>query len=51
MSQLEEGYGVRNIKERLFLFYGEEAGIRYESRPGEGTQVIIRVPLDIQKEG
>ncbi|MFR2849233.1 MAG: hypothetical protein ACLTC4_19895 [Hungatella hathewayi] len=23
MSQLEEGYGVRNIKERLFLFYGK----------------------------
>lgn len=54
MSQLEEGYGVRNIKERLFLFYGEEAGIRYESKPGEGTEVTIRVPSEIvtvQKEG
>ncbi len=54
MSQLEEGYGVRNIKERLFLFYGEEAGIRYESRPGEGTEVTIHVPSEmvtVQKEG
>lgn len=51
MSQLEEGYGVKNIKERLFLFYGEKAGIRYESEAGEGTEVTIRVPLEIQKEG
>lgn len=56
MNQLDEGYGVRNIRERLYLFYGEEAAIRFESEAGEGTRVIIRVPADghgllIRKEG
>lgn len=51
MSQLDEGYGVRNIRERLFLFYGEQAEIRFESQPGEGTKVFIKIPADFQQEG
>lgn len=50
MSQLDEGYGVKNIRERLFLFYGREAGIEFESVAGEGTEVIIKVPVDFEKE-
>lgn len=51
MSLLEEGYGVKNIRERLSLFYGKQADIHFESKVGEGTTVRIRVPMEFQKEG
>lgn len=38
------GYGAKNINFRLKLCYGEEYGIRYESEPGKGTRVYIRIP-------
>ena len=46
MSCLEEGYGVKNIKERLALFYGGLAAICFKSEAGKGTQVRIRVPKE-----
>ncbi|MFT4004399.1 MAG: sensor histidine kinase [Lacrimispora sp.] len=51
MSLLDEGYGVKNIRERLSLFYGDEAGICFESEAGAGTEVTLRVPLHAEKEG
>jgi len=39
------GYGVRNIHERLQLNYGSRYGLKYRSRPGEGTTVEFRVPV------
>lgn len=45
MSRLEEGYGVRNVRERIRLNYGEAYGVAFESSPGKGTRVIIRVPV------
>ncbi|EMS69375.1 sensor histidine kinase [Ruminiclostridium cellobioparum] len=41
------GYGVRNINERIKLFYGEQYGLEYNSVPGKGTTVIIRIPAGI----
>ena len=41
------GYGVRNINERIKLFYGEQYGLEYKSAPGRGTTVIIRIPAGI----
>jgi len=38
------GYGVRNIEERLKLSYGTMYGMTFESKPGIGTRVWIRVP-------
>ncbi|MFC5529693.1 cache domain-containing sensor histidine kinase [Cohnella yongneupensis] len=38
------GYGVRNIEERLQLSYGPTYGLKFESIPGEGTRVIMRLP-------
>ncbi len=38
------GYGVKNVNERIQLFYGERFGLSYEStRPG-GTKVTVRIP-------
>lgn len=43
------GIGVYNIQNRLQLYYGKEYGLFYESEPGKGTTVTVRIP--IVKEG
>ncbi|MCR5107779.1 MAG: sensor histidine kinase [Lachnospiraceae bacterium] len=43
MKALESGYGVRNIKERIRLFYGEGYEPVFENT-GAGTRVTIVVP-------
>ena len=40
------GVGVSNVQKRLQLYFGPEYGISYESKRGEGTMAIVRVPLD-----
>ena len=37
--------GLRNVDERLRLLYGEPYRLAIESEPGQGTRVMIRVPL------
>lgn len=37
-------YGIRNVHARLQLMFGEEYGLSYESKEGEGTCVTIRFP-------
>lgn len=37
-------YGIRNVKERLELEYGEKALLKIESCVGEGTLITIRIP-------
>ncbi|MGE5529334.1 MAG: cache domain-containing sensor histidine kinase [Patescibacteria group bacterium] len=39
------GIGVRNVQERIRLYYGEEYGLSFESRLGYGTVARIRQPL------
>ena len=43
MSILEKGYGIRNVKERIQLYYGKEYGIEFESAEGMGTKVSVRI--------
>lgn len=43
MSLLEKGYGIVNVKERIQLYYGEQYGVTFECKPGEGVTVFIRV--------
>lgn len=38
------GYGLRNINERIHLFYGSDYGLAFDSNPGLGTSVVIRIP-------
>ncbi len=44
-------YGMKNIAERLKLFYGEEIPLQVESSPGVGTCVIINIPVKKRQEG
>lgn len=38
------GYGVKNVHQRLQLYYGADYGLSYRSFPGRGTTVTVRVP-------
>ncbi|MDF2989208.1 MAG: hypothetical protein K0R50_4718 [Eubacterium sp.] len=38
------GYGLRNINERIKLYYGEQYGLEYSSVLGKGTTVTIHIP-------
>lgn len=42
--QKQNGVGVPNVQRRLKLQYGEKYGILYESRLGEGTRAVIKIP-------
>ncbi len=38
------GIGLRNVNERIRLFYGEHYGVEIMSVAGQGTEVVIHVP-------
>ncbi|MFD0712624.1 sensor histidine kinase [Paenibacillus sp. GCM10027626] len=48
MSQLwqhqSSGYGLKNVRERLLLYFGNTSGIEIESKPGKGTRCRIQIP-------
>lgn len=44
VAETPGGYGVRNIRDRLFIAYGKPYGLSCESSPGEGTLVTISIP-------
>lgn len=39
------GYGIRNVIQRIRLFYGEDYGVVITSAPGEGTAVLVTLPM------
>ncbi|MDO4291924.1 MAG: histidine kinase [Eubacteriales bacterium] len=46
----DSGYGVKNVNERLWLYFGPSYGLSYQSsRPG-GTLVTVRIPA-VRREG
>lgn len=45
LSAQTTGYGLKNVHERIRLFFGERYGVRIESRPGAGTKVIVVLPV------
>ena len=40
------GVGLRNVYQRLKLYYGEDADMFFDSQPDESTVVAIRIPLE-----
>ena len=55
LEQLEEGGGVgsglRNVSDRLKLFFGPEARMNIASSPGQGATVELLCPLDREGGG
>src|SRR5690606_32876429 len=43
-EQSKSGYALHNIRERIQLYYGEQAGLRIDSELGEGTTITIVIP-------
>ena len=44
------GVGLANIYQRLKLLYNSHASMHIDSVPGAGTQVDIRIPMDMEKQ-
>ncbi len=42
----EFGVGLRNVHQRIQLYYGPEWGVVIESDAGKGTSVTVRIPID-----
>ncbi|WP_337099289.1 cache domain-containing sensor histidine kinase [Paenibacillus sp. YIM B09110] len=42
MAKTEQGYGLRNVKERILLFYGESSSFVIVSEANVGTKIVIR---------
>src|ERR1700729_3754970 len=45
------GIGMRNVRDRMKVLYGEMASLEINSRPGRGTKVTLKMPiLDAEAE-
>lgn len=38
------GYGLKNVQERLTIFFGAEYGIKVTSEIGKGTSILVTIP-------
>jgi two-component system LytT family sensor kinase len=39
------GIGVKNVRERMEVMYGDKASVEINSRPGRGTKVMLLMPI------
>ncbi len=49
-SRRGSGIGVKNVNERIRLYYGEPYGLSIESEPDEGTVILLHLPAEIYTE-
>lgn len=40
------GIGLRNVIRRLYMIYGADVEVRIDSHPGEGTEIVLGLPLN-----
>ena len=45
LTEHSKGYGVRNVNERLRLYYGVDGIMKVNSTVGEGTEIVITLPI------
>ncbi len=50
-SDIREGRGLDNLRERLRTLYGERAGFEVRRRPGSGAEVRLRLPVETATNG
>ena len=46
-----KGYGLKNVQERIHLFYGRRYGLTVDSQAGKGTKVRVVFPLRREAQG
>jgi len=44
LSMKSKGYGLKNINDRIQLYFGNSFGLSIESKEGIGTKITIRIP-------
>jgi two-component system, sensor histidine kinase YesM len=49
-SRSSGGVGVRNVQERIRLCFGSAYGLSFDSKPGEGTTAVVRIPIVAEAE-
>lgn len=49
-SKKSSGIGVKNVNERIKLYFGVEYGLSVESEPDEGTKITIHLPAIVYGE-
>ncbi|HIW34621.1 MAG TPA: sensor histidine kinase [Candidatus Paenibacillus intestinavium] len=49
VQKTEQGYGIRNVRERLSLFYGGQSKFIIKSKVNEGTHIELRFPHQDRK--
>ena len=47
LTEASDGYGICNVEKRIKLLYGDEYGLIYQSILGDGTDVTITLPTEI----
>jgi len=50
VNTVGSGTGVKNVNERIRLYFGVKYGLHYESELGKGTTVTIRVPKVMEEK-
>ncbi len=45
-----QGMGVRNVHERIRLYFGDEYGLKITSSYGKGTTISVRIPFAVVQE-
>ena len=50
LTQQSKGYGLRNVNERIKLYYGQQYHLTIESQLGVGTKIITRIPKQKKEE-
>ncbi len=48
LNQARKGIGLHNVHARINMMFGEAYGIRVESQKGQGTTVIVVIPIPLQ---
>lgn len=43
LAKDSKGYGVKNVHQRIQLYYGEEYGLSFHSTKGMGTYVLLKI--------
>ncbi|MDO5518173.1 MAG: sensor histidine kinase [Clostridium sp.] len=46
LTNKSKGYGVRNVNERIKLYYGEQYSLHVESEIGKGTSITVKIPAE-----
>lgn len=48
LTSQSKGYGVKNVNERIKLYYGEKYELNIQSQVGVGTKITFRIPIQRQ---